>query len=69
MIRYKGDPCKIVARFNSTCQQCGKQIKKGESFYYWPNGKQAYCEKCGESEYNRFIESAMDEEIYNGRSW
>lgn len=32
----------ITAKFNSTCPETGKQIKKGERCLYYPNLKKAY---------------------------
>ena len=61
---YKGDPYWTSARFNSTCP-CGDKIEKGESIFYYPKGKKAYCAECGESESARFEGAALDEYLYN----
>ncbi len=68
MISYKDDPRKLTAKFAGKCSKCKAPVKKGEILYYWPKSKTALCEKCGESEYQRFIEAAIDEEIYGGSS-
>lgn len=69
MTRYKGDPRAITARFSSTCKKCGKVIRKGETLYYWPNTKDAFCKTCGEPEYDRFVSAAVDEDLYNGQMY
>jgi hypothetical protein len=66
MIRYKGDPRWINAKFDSQCQ-CGKRIRRGERILYFPNGKTASCQTCGEPAYARFISEAQDEAIMNSQ--
>jgi rRNA maturation endonuclease Nob1 len=61
------DPKIMKARFNSTCRGCNSQIKKGETLYYWPIGKKAYCATCGDPYYRDFIESAQDEMFYQSQ--
>ena len=56
----------ITARFSSNCEKCKAKIKKGDEIYYWPNGRKAYCMKCGEADYRQFLSSAADEEVYSG---
>jgi len=68
MKKYKGDPRRITARFNSSCSKCSKKIQKGETVYYWANGKTVMCATCGEPEYQRFLSMAADEDAYNGFS-
>lgn len=63
----KNDPRIITAKFNSKCSKCGKPIKKGDYIYYWPLEKQAVCD-CGKTDYENFILSVQDEELYNGRN-
>ncbi len=43
---YRRDPRWIVAKFSSACS-CGKQIKRGDSIYYYPATRSAVCESCG----------------------
>lgn len=66
MKKYKGDPKKITVRFNSSCCNCNANIKKGDTAYYWPNGKLIYCLVCGEPEFRQFVSMAADEDAYNG---
>lgn len=66
MKKYKGDPRRITARFNSTCCNCNCNIRKGDSAYYWPKGKLIYCTNCGEPEFRQFVSMASDEDVYNG---
>ncbi len=44
---YKGDPRWITARFKSKCTGCDAPISKGDSAFYFPNGKSLYGDKCG----------------------
>ena len=41
-MRYNNDPHEITARFNSTCAETGRMIKKGETCIYYPIGKKVY---------------------------
>lgn len=61
------EPYKTEARFNSICPGCGKQIKKGDTIYYWPKERKAYCE-CAENDYRRFLEDKFDEKFMVNRS-
>ena len=61
MARYAGDPRWITARFDSRCKQCGADIRKGGRLLYYPNGKAAYCEPCGEPRSREFAAAAADE--------
>lgn len=63
--RSGGDPRQITARFSSDCIKCGCRIQKGEQFFYWPNGSEAYCYSCGEPLYRQFLSSKADEEVYH----
>lgn len=65
--KYKNDPVKFKSKFAGKCSKCQKPIAKGEEIIYFPSGKHAFHLSCGESDYNRFQASAMDEEIYNQR--
>jgi len=64
-MRYKNDPYQTSARFTSTCPGCHTTIKKGDPIIYWPKTRTAYCSKCGDSEYRRFLANVQDEENYN----
>ncbi len=66
MKKYKDDPRRITARFNSSCCNCGANIAKGDTAYYWPHGKAVFCTVCGEPEFRQFLSMAADEEGYNG---
>ena len=66
MKKYKGDPRRITARFNSNCSKCKTKIVKGTTAYYWPNTKTIMCPGCGEPEYREFLAMAADEDSYNG---
>ena len=59
---YQNDPRKMLARFASTCPTCGKRIAKASPIVYFPKGKQAFCEPCGEPEYLRFLSAVGDED-------
>ena len=39
---YNADPRMITAKFDTTCAETGKPIKKGESCIYYPKTKQCY---------------------------
>ena len=67
MTRYKNDPYPLKVKFNSTCTTCGCKLSKGANAYYWPSSRKVYCLACGEEDYRRFLESAMDEESYNNQ--
>ena len=60
------DPYPLKARFDSDCAGCGKRIRKGDSIYYWPNGRKAYCE-CGEKDYRAFLAAKQDEAWYQSQ--
>lgn len=61
------DPYPLKARFDSDCAGCGKRIRKGDQIYYWPDGRKAYCEACGEPEYRLFLGSKQDEVFYQSQ--
>ena len=42
MSRFKDDPRVITARFNSTCPETGKAIKRGDDIVYYPRERKAY---------------------------
>ena len=60
------DPYWLVARFG-TCSNCGCSIR-GQSAFYFPNGKTIYCKTCGEVPSNEFMSSKFDEAVYNGKT-
>ena len=66
MTKYKDDPRRITARFDSSCSNCEAEISKGEPAYYWPHGKLMFCIPCGEPEFRQFTSMAADEDAYNG---
>lgn len=41
-MRRNQDPKIMAARFDSKCAETGKEIKKGDQFLYYPDGKKAY---------------------------
>ncbi len=59
----KNDPRIITARFGN-CAKCQRNIK-GKNVYYWPIDKKVYCLDCGQSDYEFFLNSKVDEENYN----
>lgn len=42
MPTYRNDPRIIKAKFNSTCAESGKAIKKGEDCVYYPSSRQVF---------------------------
>ncbi|MFH1118247.1 MAG: hypothetical protein V1775_00380 [Bacteroidota bacterium] len=64
-MRYRNDPYQLNVRFNSTCEKCKLKLVKGSSAYYWPLSKKVYCLVCGETDYQAFLSSAMDEDFYS----
>lgn len=40
--RQPAQPREITARFNSTCKETGKPIKKGDRCLYYPDDKTVY---------------------------
>lgn len=67
MTRYKNDPYRLKVKFNSTCATCGCKLPKGVNAYYWPTSRKVYCLVCGDDDYRTFLESAVDEELYNNQ--
>ena len=69
MSRYfqsqSGDPYWLNARFASVCQ-CGAAINKGARIFYYPRGKTALCEKCGQAAHAEFASAAADEQFETG---
>jgi hypothetical protein len=63
MKTYKGDPRKITVRFNSSCANCGCNLKRETTAYYWPHGKLVYCTNCGDPEFKDFQATVADEDV------
>ena len=64
---YAGDPRWLTARYNSTCHKCDGPIKKGSQIWWYPKGKIAYCEPCGQSDARVFNAAVEDEDFYNSQ--
>ena len=58
---YGNEPHIIKARFNSTCAETGKAIKKGTECLYFPVGKKVFGLDTKEA--SRFREQQFDEKI------
>ena len=65
MTNYRKDPRYMTARFASQCDGCQGEILKGDSIFYYPNGRSAYGEKCGcaATQAADFEAARMDEEF------
>ena len=59
----KNDPKIITARFNSKCQETGREIKKGESILYYPIGKAVY--HLDTKQHQEYKEWLFDIEVLN----
>jgi hypothetical protein len=68
MIHYKNDPFPLKTKFNSKCSKCNCSLPKGTNVYYWPSEKKVYCLSCGENDYCKFLESAVDDEFYQNQN-
>lgn len=68
---FNKDPHPLNAKFASKCGKCEKPIKKDDFCYYWPSTRSILCDTCGKPEYNSFLSSCQDEEVYNrtGNPW
>ena len=64
---YAGDPRWMTARFKSTCPKCDGPITKGSQIWYYPKGKLAYCQPCGEPDARVFNAAVDDEDFYNSQ--
>lgn len=65
MINYKNDPKRLTAKYKGKCCKCSGEIKKGDDIVFYPIGNRVYCSKCGNKEFQSFVESAIDEYNYN----
>ena len=59
---YKNDPHWLTAKFGA-CEECHANLK-GKRAYYYPKGRNIYCESCGESRSSEFESYAQDEYAY-----
>lgn len=66
-MRYSKDPFWMTARFSSPCgnPDCHYQIRKGENIFYFPLGKKAYCQHCGNARERQFQAEIFDESVYS----
>lgn len=62
---YQDDPRWIDLKRPAACEDCGKELSKGEEALYWPKGKHIYCRECGEPRYSEFRGLADDEDLYS----
>ena len=69
MNRYAGDPYWIEVRYAGKCSRCGNPLPRGARAFYFPKGKEIYCQTCGQPEADSFAEAARDEATYNRESW
>ena len=65
----KNDPYWLNARFASKCAKCSKVISRGERVFYYPLGKKAYCETCGQPMALEFALSVQDEGFMTSGGW
>lgn len=56
----------IKLRFETHCNECGKHLGRGVNAYYWPSDKEVLCLSCGHDDYQSFLSSVADENVYNG---
>lgn len=66
MKRYSNDPKKMSAKYRGKCPKCSEAISVGQTIYYWPSNRTAYCESCGADDFNKFLNAAQDEAMYSG---
>lgn len=71
MPRYQHDPRWINVRYAASCCRCGRRINKGDRAFYFPNGRDLFCDgpDCGQNESNQFDCHTADEAIYNGSAY
>ncbi|HSV87514.1 MAG TPA: hypothetical protein VLH61_02625 [Bacteroidales bacterium] len=59
------DPRLIKLRFGSRCNECGIQLGRGVNAYYWSSGREVLCQSCGHDDFQAFLSSACDKDVYN----
>lgn len=61
---YRGDPRWITVRYPANCYKCGRDIKKGDRAFYYPKGKNLYCDgaACGQAADRDFQDMAAVED-------
>ena len=62
MKRYKNDPFWMQAKFSSDCS-CGKEIKKGDSIFYYPTDRTAICADCGKRGESDLYDEMLNEQM------
>jgi len=60
------DPYPLKVRFNCKCSKCGTHLGRGVNAYYWPATRTVTCLDCGHDDFQAFLSSVADEEVYNG---
>ena len=61
----KNDPRVITAKFESTCSESGRKIRKGDAVIYWPSDRTVYAvgyAPKAEKEYREFQSLAFEED-------
>jgi hypothetical protein len=57
----RGDPFWLSAKYEGNCSRCQKAIYIGNRIFYYPRSKKAYCEGCGKTAEQDFLNmSEMD---------
>ncbi len=66
MMRYRGDPSWLTAKYDGECsaEGCHQPIKKGDRAFYYPNSRKILAVPCGHAEQasNDFEAHRQDEE-------
>jgi len=62
------DPYWLTTRYAGECKGCGREIKRGERAFWYPNGRALYCgdDACGQQQYREFSAAAFDEDYARG---
>jgi uncharacterized protein with PIN domain len=63
---YAGDPRWITAKYGSRCPKCNKGIRSGDRGFYYPRTRSLYCESCGRTAEQDFLNMVEAEEFYGG---
>ncbi|MFZ4772148.1 MAG: hypothetical protein ACOYLO_18335 [Ferruginibacter sp.] len=66
MKQYKNDPHPLTVKYPCPCAKCGAKLIRGSFAYYWPSSRKLFCPTCGEADFNFFLSSVADEEVYQG---